>query len=429
MIPAILSSLVFLAILFLIFSERLNRTIASLAGAITMVSIGLIAGTYTEEKAWTSIDFNTIGLLLGMMIIVAILEPTGFFQYLAVFVGKRSHGKPVRLLVLLGLITTVVSMFLDNVTTVVLIAPITILICEILGLSPQPYLMAEALLSNTGGVATLIGDPPNVLIGSAAGLTFLDFLTYSLPIVLVVWLVALGVLRALFRKQLAATPTNLDALEDLRPIDALTDPRTARKVVWVIGAAIALFMFEETLEIRPALVALGAAAAALVWIRPKIQEVLKTVQWDVLVFFAALFVMIGGLEAAGVMQSLAEFITRAKDLPTVALGLIMLWVVAVLSMVVDNVPITIAMIPVIQGLGSAGIPTAPLWWALVFGAGFGGNGTVIGSTANIIVVSLSEKTRAPITPLLWNKKGLPVMLATCAVASLLYFFAYPLLAR
>lgn len=429
MIPAILSSLVFLAILFLIFSERLNRTIASLAGAITMVSIGLIAGTYTEEKAWSSIDFNTIGLLLGMMIIVAILEPTGFFQYLAVFVGKRSHGKPVRLLVLLGLITTVVSMFLDNVTTVVLIAPITILICEILGLSPQPYLMAEALLSNTGGVATLIGDPPNVLIGSAAGLTFLDFLTYSLPIVLVVWLVALGVLRALFRKQLAATPTNLDALEDLRPIDALTDPRTARKVVWVIGAAIALFMFEETLEIRPALVGLGAAAAALVWIRPKIQEVLKTVQWDVLVFFAALFVMIGGLEAAGVMQSLAEFITRAKDLPTVALGLIMLWVVAVLSMVVDNVPITIAMIPVIQGLGSAGIPTAPLWWALVFGAGFGGNGTIIGSTANIIVVSLSEKTRAPITPLLWNKKGLPVMLATCAVASLLYFFAYPLLAR
>jgi Na+/H+ antiporter NhaD/arsenite permease-like protein len=260
MIAWVLSGLIFIVTLYLIFSERLNRTIASLAGAVLMVVVGMIFGFYSEEQAVATIDFNTIGLLLGMMIIVAILEPTGFFQYLAVLVGKRSKGKPVRLLVLLGVITTVVSMFLDNVTTVVLIAPITILICEILGLNPLPYLMAEAILSDTGGVATLIGDPPNILIGSAAGLSFVDFLTHSLPIVFVVWLVALLMLRILFRKELSQVPTNLDALVDLNPKNALKDPKTAKKVVWVIVIAILFFLFEELLHIRPSLVALGAAA-------------------------------------------------------------------------------------------------------------------------------------------------------------------------
>src|SRR5512133_516745 len=200
MIAAILSVLIFLITLILIFAERLNRVIASMIGAVVMVAVGLIFGFYSETQALSSIDFNTIGLLLGMMIIVAILEPTGFFQYLAILVSKRSNGKPLKLLILLGTITTVVSMFLDNVTTVVLIAPVTILICEILGLSPLPYLMAEAILSDTGGVATLIGDPPNILIGSAAGFSFVDFLAHSLPIIVVVWFVALLILRHLFRK-------------------------------------------------------------------------------------------------------------------------------------------------------------------------------------------------------------------------------------
>jgi Na+/H+ antiporter NhaD/arsenite permease-like protein len=361
-----------------------------------------------------------------MMILVSILEPTGFFQYLAVLVGKRSGGKPVRLLILLGTITTLMSMFLDNVTTVVLIAPVTILICEILGLSSQPYLMTEAILSDTGGVATLIGDPPNILIGSAAGLSFVDFLTHSLPIVLVVWLVALVMLRYMFRKELAQLPTNLDALAELKPASALKDAKTAKKVLWVIAAAVIFFLLEEALHVRPVLIALGASAIALVWVRPSIEETLKRIQWDVLLFFAALFVLIGGLQASGVMQSLAGLIAQAQDLPPVLLGLFILWIVALLSAVVDNVPITIALIPVIQNLGIAGIPTAPLWWALVFGAGFGGNGTIIGSTANIVVASLSERTHTPITPIVWNKRGLPIMLVTCAVASLLFVLAYPL---
>lgn len=429
MIPIIASSLIFVIVLVLIFSEKMNRTIASLAGAVLIVLIGIIFHFYSESQALAAIDFNTIGLLLGMMIMVSILEPTGFFQYLAVWVGKLSKGKPVRLLLFLGAITTVVSMFLDNVTTVVLIAPVTILLCEILGINPQPFLLAEALLSDTGGVATLVGDPPNILIGSAAGLTFLDFITHSLPIVVIVWFTALVILLLLYRKELAQKPSDLEALMELNPKDALKDPKSTKKVIIVISVMILFFLLEESLKIQPSLVALGGAAIALAWIRPSIQETLKRVQWDVLVFFGALFVIIGGMQSAGVFDGFTSLATQIKDLPPVVLGLIILWTVALLSMVVDNVPITIALIPVIQGLGAAGIPTGALWWALVFGAGFGGNGTIIGSTANIVVASLSEKTRHPITPIVWNKRGLPVMLGTTVIASICYMILFGYLSK
>lgn len=429
MIPIIISTAIFLLSLFLIFSEKLNRMITSMAGAVLMIIAGLILHFYTEEQAAATVDLNIIGLLLGMMILVSILEPTGFFQFLAVKVGKRSKGNPVRLLFFLGTITTVMSMFLNNVTTVVLIAPVTILLCEILGFNAQPYLMAEALLSDTGGVATLVGDPPNILIASAAGFTFLDFLTHSLPIVIIVWITALGILFLLFRKELSEKPTNLDALLELDERNALKDPKSAKKALIVLSAMIIVFLFEEMLHIQPALVALGGATAALAWIRPPIVETLKRVQWDILVFFVGLFIMIGGMQAAGVFAGFGTLALHMKNLSPVVLGLILLWVVSILSAVVDNVPITIALIPVIQSLGQAGIPTAPLWWALVFGAGFGGNGTIIGSTANIVVASLSEKTRNPITPILWNKRGLPVMIGTTLVASLCYVLLFNFLSK
>ena len=249
---------------------------------------------------------DTLGLLLGMMILVALLEPTGFFQYLAVWAGRLSRGRPVRLLVLLGTVTTVLSMFLDNVTTVVLIAPVTILISEILGMSAVPLLLAEALLSDTGGVATLIGDPPNVLIASAAGFSFNDFLTHALPIVVAAWLIALLLLRFLFRAELAQRPTNVEAVLKLNPAEALNDRVTMRKMLIVLGAAILLFFFEERLRLTPSLIALGAAAAALVWVRPAIKETLQQVEWSVLLFFSALFVMVGGLEAAGVLRAVTD---------------------------------------------------------------------------------------------------------------------------
>jgi Na+/H+ antiporter NhaD/arsenite permease-like protein len=424
-----LSSLVFLISLGLILSEKMNRTIVGMAGAVLMVGLGKWLGFYSESAAVASVDFNTLGLLLGMMILVALLEPTGFFQYLAVWAGRVSKGRPVSLLILLGTVTTIISMFLDNVTTVVLIAPVTILICEILGIPPSPFLLAEALLSDTGGVATLIGDPPNILIGSAAGLSFLDFIIHALPIVLVAWFTALFLLRFLFRRELAVSPKKAKAIMQLNPKEALNDPKTARRVLIVLGIAIVFFFIEHLLEISPAFIALGAAGAALVWVRPEVKKTLEHIEWSVLVFFTALFVMVGGLQASGSLTAVIHLLEGARQVPPVLFGVLLIWVVAALSAVVDNVPITIALIPVIQGLGANGIPTAPLWWALAFGAGFGGNGTILGSTANIVVATLSEKTHTPITSKLWNKRGLPVMLATCAVASLLYVLAYPLYTR
>ena len=415
-----LTILIFAASLFLILTEKLHRTIVAVSGAALMLGLGLVLGFYTEEKAIQAIDFETIGLLLGMMILVAMLEPTGFFQYLAVWAGRLSKGRPLRLMILLGSITTLLSMFLDNVTTVVLIAPVTILISEVLGMNATPLLMAEALLSDTGGVATLVGDPPNVLIASAANFSFVDFLTHSLPVVVVAWLVTLLLLVILFRKELSQPPTNAEAMLKLNPSQALNDPKTARQVLLVLAGALVFFFFENALGISPAFVALSAAAAALVWVRPPINDVLRRVEWGVLIFFAGLFVMVGGLEATGVLASLSVLLENMSSLPPVVVGVALIWVTALLSAVVDNVPITIAMIPVIQGLGASGVNIQPLWWAVVFGAGLGGNGTIIGSTANIIVASLSEKTRTPITSALWNKRGLPVMLATCTVASILY---------
>jgi Na+/H+ antiporter NhaD/arsenite permease-like protein len=390
-----------------------------------MIILGRWLGFYDETEAIQAVDFNTLGLLFGMMVLVALLEPTGFFQFLAVWAGKLSKGKPVLLLILLGTVTTVLSMFLDNVTTVVLIAPVTILISEILGISAVPLLMAEALLSDTGGVATLVGDPPNVLIGSAAGFTFVDFLVHALPVVLVAWLVSLFLLRFLFRVELNQSPQNIEAVEQLNPREALDDPRTALKVLIVLAAAFLGFLLHGYLDISPAFVAISAAAFALIWTRPDFRATLGRIEWSILVFFTTLFILVGGLEQAGVLSGLATGLYRFNQVSPVWFGVMLIWIVAGLSAVVDNVPITIALIPVIAELGELGMNTTPLWWAIVFGAGFGGNGTIIGSTANIVVATLSEKTRTPIKSRQWNRRGLPVMLATCLIASLIYLLAYP----
>lgn len=423
-IVAILASLIFVFSLGLIFSEKINRTIVAIVGATLMVGMGKILHFYSEEAALDAIDFNTLGLLLGMMMLVAMLEPTGFFGYLAVLAARASKGKPMRLFVLLGSVTTLLSMFLDNVTTVVLIAPVTILISEILGVSAIPYLVAEALLSNTGGVATLVGDPPNVLIGSAAGLSFTDFLVHSLPIVALAWAGALFLLQYLFKNELSKRPRSVKAVMKLNPVETLNQPGVARRIVVVLIATIVLFFVHDLLGMSPSFVALESAAFALLWIQPDFQEVLKKVEWSVLIFFTALFVMVGGLESAGVFESMIGLFERVAHIPPVLFGVGVIWIIAGLSAVVDNVPITIAFIPVIEGLGKLGMDTGPLWWALAFGAGFGGNGTIIGSTANIIVTALSERTRTPITPKLWNKRGLPVMLLTCAIASIMFILLY-----
>jgi Na+/H+ antiporter NhaD/arsenite permease-like protein len=420
----IVSGVIFLVTFVAILRERVERTIVAMAGAGAMVAAGMLLDFYHQEEALASIDFNTLGLLLGMMVLVSMLAKTGFFQYLATVMAKRSQGKPWRLLLILGVVTTVLSMLLDNVTTIVLIAPITILIAEILGVSPIPYLITEALLSNTGGVATLVGDPPNILIGSAANLGFNDFLIRLAPIVVVAWVGALLALRFLFRDELAKDPEDADALQFLSEKESLKDGGSLKKILIVLVGVIVMFFLHTFLHISPAFAALAGAAAALLWVQPDIEELLKEVEWTVLLFFGALFVIVGGVEASGLLGMAAGQITSIAESGGVMSGIILIWAAAAMSAIVDNIPFTIVMIPIIQNLGTLGIDIGPLWWALALGAGFGGNGTPIGSTANIITIKLSERTRHPITTKLWLRTGLPVMIIVCVIGTILYALTY-----
>lgn len=418
MMPALVSAAIFIIALILILTEKLDRTIVAMAGAAVMVTTGHFMGFFDEHHAIEAIDFETLGLLLGMMTLVSLLKPTGGFEFLAISAARLSKGRPVLLLILLGSVTSVLSMFLDNVTTVVLIAPVTVLITEILGISAVPFLISEALLSNTSGVATLIGDPPNILIGSAAGLTFNQFLTHTMPVVIVAWVIALGVIIWLFRKQLFIAPKDIRALRELRPAEALHNPTAVRKLSLILAITIILFFLQGLLRISSSFIALSMAAVALAWLRPSVEETLERIDWPVLVFFGGLFVMVGGLQASGALRFLEDLILHLGNGSMLSTALVVIWLTALSSALVDNIPITVALIPVIHNLGAMGMEISPLWWALAFGAGFGGNGTIIGSTANVVVAQISNKTREPITAKLWMRRGLPVMLATCLVSSL-----------
>jgi len=420
----IVASIIFLITLIIILSERIHRTTAAGLGAAAMIIFGIEMGFYTQEEALQAIDFNTLGLLLGMMILVRLLEETGFFQYVAILTGKRSGGSPWFLMVTLGTTTTFLSMLLDNVTTVILIAPVTILIADILGINSIPLLLAEAILSNVGGVATLVGDPPNVIIGSAANFTFNDFLTHLAPIVIVAWLAALMTLRFLFRKELKERPKNIDALMKIDEKEALKNPNNARKLLIILGIVIVFFFLHSQLHLLPATVAMGGAALGLLWVHTNVEETFSHLEWGVLLFFMGLFVLVGGLEASGVLTLLAGGIIELATNNLLLASIVLLWVAAIVSAVVDNIPFTIAMVPVILSLGKMGVQTSPLWWALALGAGFGGNGTALGATANVVVVSLSEKTRYPITMKTWIRNGLPVMLVTCVIATVMFIILY-----
>lgn len=420
----IVSGLICLIIFIAILSEKVHRTIIALAGAVLMVSVGMALNFYSQEQALEAIDFNTLGLLAGMMILVNMLERTGFFQYLATVTAKKSKGKPWLLLLILGAITTIVSTFLDNVTTVVLIAPVTILIAEIVGISPIPILMAEALLSNIGGVATLVGDPPNILIGSAANLSFNSFLTHLGPIVLFVWIICLFSLKLIFKDTLKQKPKNIAALEHLDETKALRDRKSLNKILIVLGLVIFFFFIHHLLHLKPAFIALGGGALALLWVRPNVDEILRDIEWSVLVFFAALFVAVGGVEASGLLGAVAGKITGLASTKLLLACVLLIWISAILSSIIDNIPFTMVMIPIILKLGASGVNITPLWWALAIGAGFGGNGTPIGSTAGVIVMSISEKTDNPINLKVWLKSGLPIMLISCLIATVIFVLVF-----
>ena len=422
----VVSSVLFVLTYVGILSERIHRAIVGLVGAVLMIIAGTWLGFYTDIEAVEAIDFNTITLLLGMMLIVGILKKTGLFTYLAIRVAQRTHGNPWKLMILLGLFTSLVSMVLDNVTTIIIVAPVTLSIAEVIGVSAIPLLLGEALLSNIGGVATLIGDPPNILIGSAAGLSFNSFIVHLAPIVLIVWVIVQALLLFIFRDELRHRPKNLSQLAKLNPSRALTDRKTAKKILIVLAGTIALYFVHDILHLNPGLVALLGASIGLVWIRPSLDEILNEVHWDILIFFISLFVIVGGLEAAGALKIIANQIGALTGHGMIIAVLAVLWISAIMSAVVDNIPFTIAMLPIIAGLGSQGVNVTPLWWALALGVGFGGNGTPIGSTASVLTVSISERTDTPITFRLWIRSGAITSLASCLIASVLLVLALKL---
>jgi Na+/H+ antiporter NhaD/arsenite permease-like protein len=428
MIP-IISTFIFGITFILIITNRLNHTIAAMAGATVMLGAGMALGFYTEVQASEAIEFDALALLLGMMVLVAMLEPTGFFQYIAIRAAQLSRGDPWRLMLLLGGGTSLVSLVFNNVTTVVIVGPVTILISELLGLNPVPFLMAQALLSDTAGVGTSIGDPASVLVSAASGYTFNDFLTHAMPIVFVAILVSLVMFRFIFSEELSKRPREPGVIEKLDSDGALQDNKTIRRVLVVLGGAIGLFFLQRTLNLSAGHIALSAAAVSVVWVQPDIREVLERVDWSVLVFFSSLFIMVGGLEAAGVFEPITEILASIGRSNQLLLGIVLIWVVATLSALVDNVPVTIVAITVLRSLAAEGIDIGALWWAVVLGAGFGGNATAIGSSANIVIMSLSQRTQTPITPGQWSRQGLPVALACCVVGSLLFIVAFPWLGR
>jgi Na+/H+ antiporter NhaD/arsenite permease-like protein len=420
----------------LIFTEAVHRTIAALGGAVVMVLVGEMVGFYDQEEALGAVDGNTMLLLLGMMLLVALVRPTGGFEYLAIRLAKLSAASPRRLLVYLSLAVSVLSMFLDNVTTVMIFAPLTVLITRMLGLNPAPFLMAEAMLSNIGGASTLVGDPPNIMIGSAAGLDFNQFLVHLLPVIVPVWLITVGLMLVLFRDELRYPPgghaeARATAL-DLDESKAITEPAMLRHVLIAMTIVIGLFFVHHHFHLYPAFVAFIGLVVALALVRPDPEHLLKQAEWPVLLFFAALFVIVGGVEASGLLALIGDALARMARDPSHLLwtALTLMWVAAIVSAIVDNIPFTVTMIPIVASLQAKGLPVEPLWWALAIGVGLGGNGTHIGATANIICVAEAERSGidgARISAMRGLRVGRPAMLASLVAASLVYTLLYELL--
>lgn len=415
---------VLIAAYLLIFTEVIHRTSAAILGAVFMVMIGMAFGFYSQEEALHAIDANTILLLAAMMMLVAMLRPTGAFEYTAIVIARFCAHDPRLLLVYLSLAVSVISMFLDNVTTIIVFAPLTVLIARILQLNPLPFLMSEAILSNVGGASTLVGDPPNLMIGSAGNISFNDFLLHMGPPIAAVWAVTVILMLVLFRRQLSPRENALDS-ENFDLKQAIKDTTALWRVLAALGLVVALFFVHHQLHIFPAFAALIGLAAALILIRPKPDRLFGEVNWSVLIFFVGLFVIVGGVEASGLLDLLGGQLAHIANEPGKLLlaGLILMWVAAVMSAVIDNIPFTVTMIPIIVGLEAQGANIAPLWWALAIGVGLGGNSTHVGATANLIAVAEAEKCGIPgarITPVAWMRVGIPATLFGLGMASVLY---------
>ncbi len=410
----IVVAVVFLAALAVIALEWVHRTKVALAGAGIVVILGILE----LEQAIEAVDWATIGLLAGMMIIVGVTEKTGIFTYLALRTAQLSHGKTLRLVVLLGGVTGVMSAFLDNLTAILLVVPITLLLADVLRITPIPLVLVEIFASNIGGTATLIGDPPNIMIGTAVKeLSFLDFIVNLAPVAFFTLGVVSIVLYFIFREQLRVAPERVAELQRLVPSRDVRLAKYVKRSIAVLLGTIVAFFLHAPLHLEPAVVALGGATVLLLVAVDDVEEAFERVEWSTLFFFLGLFVMVGGLEHEGIIGEIANLLGDLTDGNRVAEGMAIMWGGAAGSALVDNIPFTAAMIPVVDQLqGSEPVDDA-LWWALALGACFGGNATMIAAAANVAATGVLDRTGHKITFVRFLAYGLPVTLLSLVIAT------------
>jgi Na+/H+ antiporter NhaD/arsenite permease-like protein len=421
---AVTAITVFVVAYVLIASDRINKTFIALAGAGIVVVYGVLSSDDVFYSRETGIDWDVIFLLLGMMIIVSVLRETGVFEYIAIWAAKRAKGSPLRIMILLVLVTAGASALLDNVTTVLLVAPVTLLVCDRLAINAAPFLIAEVFASNIGGASTLVGDPPNIIIASRAGLTFNDFLLHMAPIVAIVIVVFIAMLPRLFRGSFDVDPARVADVMSLEEREAIRDPRLLIKCGAVLVAVFAAFISHSLLHIEPSIIALLGAGILILISRVERPDYLASVEWETLLFFAGLFIMVGALVKTGVVDELARSaiqITGGNALLTVML---ILGVSAPVSGIIDNIPYVATMTPLVSELVASmpdmAHPNA-LWWALALGADFGGNLTAVGASANVVMLGIARRADSPISFWEFTRKG-AVVTAMSIVLSALYLW-------
>ncbi len=416
---------VFIAVLVLIASERVHYTKVVLVGAAVVV----LGGVITQDEAIEAIDFNAIGLLAGMMVLVHITQQSGVYDYVAIRAGQIARGNPFWLVMSLAGVTALLSAFLPNLTMILLIVPITFLLADTLDIDPVPVILIEVVVSNLGGTATLIGDPPNAIIGGAANLSFDDFILNVAPIAAISFVVIAGSLYLVFRRRLQVPEANRRYVMELDAAASIEDPDEMRRTLPVLAATVVAFFLSGPFDLEPATVALSGATAALLLTRQQLEEALSRIEWATLFFLLGLFVMVGALEQTGAIADVADAIEDLTGGDRAAHLLGMLWFTGFASGLIDNIPVTAAMVPVIPDLqSSAGAQgDDAYWWALALGAGFGGNATIVASAANIAAAGLASRAGQPIGFLAFLRVGLPVTAVTLGLATVYVTIRYILL--
>lgn len=411
---------VFLVAYGLIASERFDRTLVALLAGLLVVALGVI----DQEAAFAAIDFNVIFLLAGMMVLAGGLSQTGFFEFVAGHAIRLSRGEPFRLLIILTLVTAALAALLDNVTTVVLLTPITLSIARTLRVSPFPYLISQIFASNIGGTATLIGDPPNILIGSAAGLDFGDFLLNLAPVVLLIMVAFLVIMRVAFARHMDDDVDRLDLLAAVDPMAAIKDRPLMIRALVVLGLTILGFLFHSTLGLEAATVALLGATVLMIVGGLDPHEALRDIEWSTLFFFVGLFMLIEAIVHVGIVGGIADALANAAggQLGVATMGV--LWFSALASAIVDNIPYTATAIPIVERLADSGLRADPLWWSLALGACLGGNLTIVGASANIVVANLAARDGHPITFMRFFRYGVVVVVASLLISTLYLWIRY-----